>query len=256
MLIDTHAHIDDRKFAQDLDQVVSNAKSVGVGYLINIGCDLTTSRRSVELANKYDNIFATVGIHPHYAANVSSGYLEVLEKYFVDRKVLAIGEIGLDFFRDLSPRDVQAKVFKEQLDLAQRLGKTVVIHDRDAHNEVLDILKSYSDLTIVMHCYAAGPYMMQEFLKIGCYISIGGPVTYDNAPKLVEVAQKVPQDRLLVETDCPYLTPKPHRGERNEPAYVDYVARKVAEIRKMPYAELCDATTQNAIKAFGIAFDN
>ncbi|MDD2421540.1 MAG: TatD family hydrolase [Heliobacteriaceae bacterium] len=252
-LFDTHAHLDDGQFREDRDQVVQQARTAGVELIVNVGCDLVSSRQSIALATAYPFIYAAVGIHPHDAANMGSGDWAVLAEMAGHPRVVAIGEIGLDFYRDRSPRPAQREVFSKQLALARRLKKPVIIHDRDAHGEVMDILKRQAGgLTGVLHCFSGSWEMAQFCLRLGFYISIAGPVTYLNSRQLPEIARKVPRDRLLIETDCPYLTPHPWRGKRNDPSFVRLVAEKVAAVRGEDPAELAWQTLVNGCTLFGI----
>lgn len=254
MLIDSHVHLDDRRYNKDRDRIIKGLEADGVELIINIGADLQTSIASVSLAEKYDNVYAAVGVHPHSAKEVDESTIEIL-KTFADReKVLAIGEIGLDFHYDHSPRDVQRKWFRRQLELAKEVNLPVVIHSREADQEVFDIMKEAQDGSLrgVLHCYSGSVEMAREYIKLGFYLSLAGPVTFNNARILKEVAKEVPLDRLLIETDSPYLTPTPNRGKRNEPAYVRYVAAEIAELKGIPYDELIKATNKNTKELFKI----
>lgn len=253
MLFDSHAHIDDEKFDADREQVIARALEQGVTGIINVGACMASSARSVALAEKYENIYAAVGIHPHDAKDALETDYEQLIRWTSLEKVVAIGEIGLDYYYDLSPRDVQRSVFIRQLDVARQTDKPFIIHDRDAHGEVLDILKKEAKgLMGVLHCFSGSLEMAKEIIKMGWYISIAGPVTFKNAAKLPEIVPQVPLDRLLVETDSPYLTPHPYRGKRNEPAYVRFVAEQVAGLRGMELAALAAATRENVKNLFKI----
>ena len=253
-LIDTHVHLMDKQFARDLSQVLERARAAGVGKMVNIGYDLGSSQEGAAMAAREEDLFAVIGIHPHDAVTCTPDALTELERLAIDPKVVAIGEIGLDYYRDLSPRDVQKKAFKDQLSLAKRLNKPVVIHDRDAHQDVMDILKEERVIEIggVMHCYSGSWEMAREAMKMNMYISIAGPVTFNNARRLQDIAKLVPLNRLLIETDCPYLAPEPYRGKRNEPSYVLKVAEKIAQIKGITLETLAKATTDNAKELFGI----
>lgn len=253
MLFDSHAHIDDEKFDADRDQVIQRALENGVIGIINAGASMASSARSVALAEKYESVYAAVGIHPHDAKDAIESDYEQLIQWTTLAKVVAIGEIGLDYYYDLSPRDVQRSVFIRQLDVARQTDKPFIIHDRDAHGEVLDILKKEAKgIRGVLHCFSGSLEMAQEIIKMGWYISIAGPVTFKNAAKLPEIVAKVPLERLLVETDSPYLTPQPHRGKRNEPAYVKLVAEQVAGLRGIELTTLAEATRENIRNLFKI----
>ena len=250
-LIDSHAHLDFRPFNRDREAVIRRAREVGLVAIVNIGTSLASSRRSVALTEQYDFIYAAVGIHPHDAKTVDQAALEALRELARHPKVVAIGETGLDYYRDLSPRPVQRRAFQDQLELASELGLPVVVHSRDAHDDVLAALKDWEG-TGVLHTYAAGPERLDEVMAMGFTIGLSGPVTYARSKGLREVARRVPLNRLLVETDCPYLTPEPHRGGRNEPAYVKLVAAQVAEARGVALEHVASATTENTRRLLGL----
>ncbi len=254
LFVDSHAHLDDRKYDHDRHEMLMRAKERGVRLIVNVGYDIPSSRRSMSLANKYDFIYAAVGIHPHDASEAGEDSFDELRQLSKNPKVVAIGEMGLDYYRNLSPREIQQKVFRKQIRLAQELGKPIVVHDRDAHGDVMKILKEENAAAAggVMHCFSGSLEMARDCLKMGFYISIAGPVTFDNARKLREIAAAIPLDRLLIETDAPYLTPEPHRGKRNESAYVVHVGERIAQLRGIPVEELADATTANARRLFRI----
>ncbi len=255
MYIDSHVHLDDSRFDLDRDNLIRTLKDNKVELVINIGADEDSSERSVELADRYENIYAVVGVHPHSAKDLEGRDLSSIIKMLENDKVVAIGEIGLDYYYDNSPRDIQKKWFKEQINLALRLNKPVVIHSRDADKDTFDIIKSGVEeggLTGVMHCYSGSVELAKEYLKLGFYISLGGPVTFKNARVPKEVAKEVALDRLLIETDCPYLSPEPYRGKRNEPMFVSYVAEEIAKIKGISIEEVAEVTTKNAKKLFGI----
>ncbi|NLF44860.1 MAG: TatD family hydrolase [Syntrophomonadaceae bacterium] len=251
MLIDTHAHLQDYA---DLKTILNRAADNGVEKIICIGFDLESSLTAANLARQHKEVFAVVGVHPHNASDLNEKVLDRLFQLGREEKVLAIGEIGLDYYRNLSPQEDQQKAFVAQLRLARELKKPVVIHDRDAHQEVLDTLKKEKGGINggIMHCYSGHLPLAVELMKIGFYISFAGPVTYKNAKKTQEVAAKIPLDRMLVETDCPYLTPEPLRGKKNEPANVLYVAEKIAQLRQKSLDEIAYQTTLNAHKVFRI----
>ncbi len=254
MIIDSHAHLDDKRFDDDRDRVIKRCIEDGITHIINAGADMASSKKAVELADNNDIIYASVGVHPHDAGRVGNDYLDTLALWARHPKVVAIGEIGLDYYRDLSPRDVQRKRFIEQIKLAHELDMPIIVHDRDAHGDTMDILKSHRDYIKagVMHCFSGSLEMAKECIKLGFYISFAGPVTFTNARKLVDAAYGVPLDKILVETDCPYLTPQPHRGKRNYPGYVKLVIDRIARIKGMEFEEVADATAKNALDLFGI----
>lgn len=254
MLIDSHAHLDDRRFNKDRDKLIKSLKQNDISLVINIGADVSTSIKSVKLAEKYENIYAAVGVHPHSAKEMDDSTIEVLRAFAKRDKVVAIGEIGLDFHYDNSPRDVQRKRFIEQIGLAKELDLPIVVHSRDADQETFDILKEEADekLRGVLHCYSGNAEMAKEYIDLGFYISLAGPVTFKNARKPKEVAKSVPIDKLLIETDAPYLTPEPHRGKRNEPIYVRHVASMIAELRDMSFEDVGRITSENTKRLFNI----
>lgn len=254
LLIDSHAHLDDERFDKDRDELIRSLESNGIELVINVGADLKSSIASVSLAEKYSNIYAAVGVHPHDVKDMDESTLEIIKSLAKRDKVVAIGEIGLDYYYDNSPREDQRKWFKRQLELAKELGLPVIIHSRDAQQETFDIIKEAQDgrLRGVMHCYSGSKEMANEYIKLGFYISIAGPVTFKNARVVKEVAKEVPLDKLLVETDSPYLAPEPHRGKRNEPIFVKFVAGTIAEIKGISFEELAKATNRNTKELFGI----
>lgn len=252
-LIDTHAHLNDQKFASDIDEVVSRANAAGVDRIIVCGYDLESSRTAVELSSRFDCVFATVGVHPHDAKHYDSAAEAEITELSGNEKVLAIGEIGLDFHYDFSPRPEQMAAFEAQIELASKLGKPIVVHSRESNDEALQVLGEHARNIIgcVFHCFSGDEDFARRVLEMGFYIGVDGPVTYKASEKLRRVVEMCPTDRLLVETDCPYLTPVPHRGKRNEPAYVRYVAEEVARIKQMTLEELASATSLNARRLFG-----
>ncbi|MDY6877299.1 MAG: TatD family hydrolase [Chloroflexota bacterium] len=261
MLIDSHAHLDFAQFDADREAVIERAWEAGLVAVLNVGTDLTSSRAAVALAEKYDFIYAAVGVHPHDARTFTPEALAELRTLACHPKVVAVGEIGLDYYRDRSPRDVQRKAFADQLALAAELALPVVIHSREAHDDVLAALRRWGRLspgggikggTGVLHSYSAGPERLEEVLRLGFFIGISGPVTFPKANRLRAVAAVVPLERMLVETDCPYLTPQPYRGRRNEPAYVRYVVEAVASARGMPAEAVARATADNARRLFDV----
>lgn len=253
MLFDSHAHIDDEKYTDDQAAVIERAVSNGISGIINVGTCMESSRQSIALSQKYAMVYAAVGIHPHDAKDARREDYEQLAAWTELDKVVAIGEIGLDYYYDFSPRETQETVFVRQLDVARQCHKPVIIHDRDAHQDTLHILKHEGKgVQGVLHCFSGSLEMAREVIKLGFYVSLGGPVTFTNAAKLKEIACQVPLERLLVETDSPYLTPHPYRGKRNEPAHVRLVAECIAELRGMELAELARVTSDNVRRLFAI----
>jgi TatD DNase family protein len=258
-LIDTHAHLDFSQFDVDRSAVIERARAAGVEVIVNVGADVASSRAAVKLAQEYDMVYAAVGMHPHDASKLDGAALAELRELARQPKVVAIGEIGLDFYRDLSPRDVQRRAFQAQLAWAAKLAKPVVIHDRDAHDEVLSILADWaaglqhsalSGRVGILHTFSGDLAMAERAIELGFYVSFSGPVTYKNARQLPDIVRSLPLDRLLVETDCPFLAPHPYRGKRNEPAYVRLVAERIAALRGMALDHVAKVTTANARRLY------
>jgi TatD DNase family protein len=253
MLVDSHAHLESSRLRRDLTGVISRALAADVGAIVTVGSDLESSLAAVTLAQEIPAVYAAVGVHPHNAAAVDRRDLLQLARLAGEDKVVAIGEIGLDFYRNLSPPERQREVFIAQLNLARDLHKPVIVHDREAHSEVLAILQTEaSEQKGVLHCYSGDAEMAAQAVALGFYISIAGPITFHNARTLQALVPLLPSDRLLVETDCPFLAPHPHRGKRNEPAYVRLIASKIAALRGVPLEQVADATTSNARRLFGL----
>ena len=251
MLIDTHAHLDLPEFKPDQEAVIERARAAGVKRIITIGIGLKECRRALEIARAHSFIHAAIGIHPHNASHLDLPALDFLEKNAGDPNVVALGEMGLDFFRNRSPRDDQIRAFRAQLDLAESLKLPVVIHDRDAHDETMQILREEKPSNGgVLHCFSGDAAMARACIDLGFLISIPGTVTFKNAEQLHAVVRDIPLEHLLLETDCPFLTPMPHRGKRNEPAYVRFVAEKVAELKKTSVEEVIERTGANACRLF------
>lgn len=249
-IIDSHCHLDDRRFEPDREAVLERAREVGIEAVMTIGTGEGPPRfdAAIRLADRYERVYATVGVHPHDAAKADGEALPRLEELSSHPKVLAIGEMGLDYYYDNSPREAQRAVFQAQLALARRLRKPVIIHTRDAWDETFAILADHwapSGLPGIMHCFSGGPAEAERALAMGFYVSFSGIVTYPKAPDVQEAAQRVPADRILVETDAPYLAPVPHRGKRNEPALVVETAKKLAELRGQSFEEIAAVTTAN-----------
>ena len=249
ILVDTHAHIDEEGFAQDFDEMLERAYANDVKYVVNIGANMDESRVSIELADKYESIYATVGVHPHDVEEIDDKALDQLAKWCEHDKVVAVGEIGLDYFRSQTSKEMQAYAFAAQLDVARQMHMPVSIHDRDAHGDVMRMLKNEGKgINGILHCFSGSWEMAKELIKMDYYIAIGGAVTFKNAAKLPEIAANIPLEYLLLETDCPYLAPHPHRGTRNEPANIRPIAEFIANIRGITLEELAAATTANAAR--------
>ncbi|MCX7970979.1 MAG: TatD family hydrolase [Negativicutes bacterium] len=250
-LVDSHAHLDDRRLASDLPQVIERARTNGVEAIVSVGADLPSSRAAVAVASRYPGVWATVGVHPHGAAGFAANDDRQLADLARDGRVVAIGEIGLDYHYDFSPRPVQIEVFRLQMELAAVTGLPVVIHNREAHADTLTVLREYAgQVRGVLHCFSGSREMMEEVVRLGYYVSVAGPVTFANAGRLRQVVAAIPSGRLLWETDCPYLAPVPWRGRRNEPAYLTAVARQVAEIRGVPVEDLAEQVWDNFEELF------
>jgi len=251
MLTDSHAHLDFSQFKNDREDVIARALDAGVTTMLNVGTDLASSEASVALAHRHLSIYAAVGIHPHDAKTLTPKVLGRLSELATDEKVVAIGEIGLDYYRNLSPMDQQRMAFRQQIRLAIKLDMPIVVHDRDAHADVLKILQEEGAQRVrgVLHCFSGSLDMALKGLEMGFLISFAGPITYGGGKKQ-EIARKISLDKILVETDCPFLTPVPHRGKRNEPAYVRHVAEKIAGIRGISFDEVAEATSRNAARLF------
>jgi TatD DNase family protein len=255
LLIDTHAHIDGREYSTDFGEMLSRATESGVSKIITVGADIESSQAASKLAAEYDQIYCAVGIHPHDAARVNDKCFEIIHKLAVENpKVVAIGEIGLDFYRDRSPRDIQDDVFRRFIRLARQLALPIIIHDRDAHEQVLKILREEkaSEVGGVLHCFSGDLLMARECIEMGFLISIPGTVTFPGNESLREVVRGMRTEHLLLETDCPYLAPVPYRGKRNEPGYVRLVAEKVAELKGLSLEDIGRITSLNAERLFGI----
>lgn len=252
MFFDSHAHLDDDRFSPDREKVINSLKKNGVDFYINVGADMLSSEKSIKLAEEYDFIYASVGVHPHDAASLTEEDMARLKKMLTHKKVVALGEIGLDYFYDNSPRDIQKKWFIRQLQIAKETDMPVIIHCRDAVGECMDIIRKSEHKKGVMHCFSGSAETAEELASMGWYVSFSGSVTFKNVEKLRRAASAVPLDRLMIETDSPYLSPEPVRGTRNTPQNVRYVAEKIAEIKQISVEEVAKITFENAKKFFNI----
>ncbi len=252
MLIDSHAHIQLSQFDSDRNAVLKRANDAEVSTILIIGFDLETSLSAVELAENHDNLYATVGMHPHDSKDLTTDVLNTFRDLLNHPKVIALGEIGLDYYRDLSPRTKQKDAFEKQLDLAEELGMPIIVHNRDAYMDILPILVARKgNINGVLHCFTGDLELMQSSIEIGFHIGIGGIITYPNAKEMQDVAREIPSERLLIETDCPWLAPQFRRGKRNEPSYVRSVAEKIAELRDTSLKDIGEITTKNFKSLFG-----
>ncbi len=249
-IFDAHAHYDDKWFDEDRSALLSSMPENGVSYIVNAAVDIATAKTAIGFAEQYPHLYACAGIHPENLEGLEDDYLDQLTEMLRHPKVVALGEIGLDYHWDIE-KPLQQRVFEEQLRLAKELGVPVVIHDREAHGDVMELVRKYQPKGL-MHCYSGSVEMLKEVIKLGMSISLGGTVTFKNARVPVEVAAAVPLDRLLLETDAPYLSPVPYRGKRNDSRNIAYTAERIAEIRGMDAQELIDITTENAKRLYGI----
>ena len=251
-IVDTHCHLDMDKYNDDLDNVIKRAKTAGVSTIITIGIDVPSSKQAVAISSRHDNVYAAVGIHPHYAPECDDLALNRLKE--LAQHAIAYGEIGIDRYKDYAPVAAQKKAFTMQLQCAKELGLPVIIHDRDAHDEILTILKEQGPFPAggVIHCFSGDKKIAENFLNLDFHLSIPGVVTFKKATRLQEAAATIPLNRLLLETDGPFLAPEPYRGKRNEPAYTLYTAEKVASLQKISLEELAQATTTNVQNLFNI----
>ncbi|MBS4201470.1 TatD family hydrolase [Bacillus sp. FJAT-49732] len=254
MLFDTHVHLNDDQYAEDLDEVIARAKNTGVEYMVVVGFDRKTIQKALEIISEHEFIYASVGWHPVDAIDMTEEDLIWLEEVAAHPKVVALGEMGLDYHWDKSPKEIQKEVFRKQIRLAKKINMPIIIHNRDATQDIIQILQEENAEEVggIMHCFSGSAEVAKQCLDLNFYISLGGPVTFKNAKKPKEVAIQVPLDRLLIETDCPYLAPHPYRGKRNEPSYVRLVAEQIADLKGLNLEEVAQITTANAKKVFGI----
>ena len=253
MLIDTHTHLDDPRYDADRDTTIERARQAGVGAFVTIGCDLATSRSAVTLADHHPDIYASIGVHPHEVKHIADGWYDKLRRLAQNQKVVAYGEIGLDYHYNHSTPKEQRERFREQVQLARELRLPVIIHTREAQEDTISILKEEKAAEVggVFHCFSGDAWLAKDALDLGFYLSFSGILTFQNASMLRDIAKQTPLDRVLIETDCPYLTPVPHRGKRNEPAFVSHVAQQLAEIHpELSLDQISQATTENAKRLF------
>lgn len=252
MLFDTHAHYDDEQFDLDRDDLLSSMEENGVGLIFNPGCDIKTSEFAIKLADKYKFIYAGVACHPEHSKDINDEDFLKIEKMIKHPKVKAIGEIGLDYYWDTSYKDKQKEVFIKQMQMAEKYNLPVIIHDREAHEDCLEIVKQFPRVIGVYHCYSGSAEMAKVLIKLGYYISFTGVITFKNARKSLEVIEQIPLDRIMIETDSPYLSPVPNRGKRNSSLNVKYIAEKIAEVRNLSVDEVITITTENGKRFYNI----
>lgn len=253
MLFDTHAHLDDRAFDDDREELISGLADRGTALVMNPGCSLASSKNAVKLANTYDFVYAAVGSHPDAADEVNEEVLETYRRLVRGNpKVKAIGEIGIDYHYEDIPRALQLKAFRMQMALARELRLPVIVHEREAHEDGMAVVKEFPEVTGVFHCYSGSAEMARQLVNLGWYIGFTGVITFKNARKAIETAQSIPLERIVLETDCPYMAPVPHRGKRNDPGYLVYMAEKLAEIRNLPVEEIHRVTTENGKRLYRI----
>lgn len=250
-IFDSHAHYDDEKFSEDLHTLLADLPSAGICGVVNCATDINSCKKSEELANTYNFIYFAAGIHPHEAEEAPDDYIEKIATFCNKKKCVSIGEIGLDYHYDFSPREIQKDVFEKQLILAKELNLPVIIHDRKAHEDTWNLLKKYRPKGIV-HCFSGSVEMARDIVNLGMYIGLGGAVTFKNAKKPVEVAKYVPIENLVLETDCPYMSPVPFRGKRNDSRLIKYTADFISELKGLSSQQLIDITTENSLNIFGI----
>ena len=252
MYFDTHAHYDDKRFNDDRDEILGSMHEAGISLILNSASSLRSARYGLRLADKYPFVYASVGVHPHDSKSMTDETVLALEKLLEHPKAMAVGEIGLDYHHDFSPRETQKKRFREQLELARQVKKPVIVHERESLNDTLDTIRDYRDLTGVFHCFSGSWETAKIILDLGWYLSFTGVITFNNARKALEVVEKMPADRILLETDCPYLAPDPMRGRRNSSLFLTYIAEKIAEVRGISIEETAALTMENGKRFFGI----
>lgn len=252
MIFDSHAHYDDQSFDQDRDEVLDKIQKAGVKRVLNCGADLRGCEKNIEFARDYDFMYGTIGVHPEHAKDALEN-INKIGDMLNNKKIVAVGEIGLDYYYEGYDRDTQIKAFREQMDIARSLKLPVVIHDRDAHEDTLKVIKEFKGVIGVLHCFSGSQEFAKEILKLDYYLGFTGVITFKNAKKAIEVLDKMPLDKILAETDCPYMAPVPHRGERCDSSFLLHTINKIAEIKGMDYDNTCALTYKNASALFGIA---
>ena len=252
MLFDTHAHLNDTAFDQDRDELITGLKEKGVGFVMNAGCSLQSSKECIALAENYPFLYASVGSHPDAADEVCEELMETYLQMAKHPKVKAIGEIGLDYYYEGFDRQVQINAFQMQMELARQADLPVIVHERDAHGDGMEVVGAFPDVTGVFHCYSGAAEMARQLVEKGWYIGFTGVLTFKNARKAVETASAIPIERIVLETDCPYMSPEPYRGKRNDPGRLIHMAQKLAQIRDLPVEKVIEITTENAKRLYRI----
>ena len=250
MYFESHAHYDDERFDEDRDTLLASFPAESIETVVNASSDIKSSKASIALSEKYPFFYAAVGVHPHEVENITEADIDKLRELSKHPKVVAIGEIGLDYYYDLSPRDLQRHWFKRQLELADELKMPVIIHSRDAAQECFDIVKNSNVRNGVIHCYSGSAEMAEEYIKMGFYIGVGGSLTFKNNKKGVETVERIPMEKILIETDSPYLAPVPYRGKRNDSRLLKYVVERISQIKNIPENDICNITKNNAQNLF------
>ena len=250
MYFESHAHYDDERFDEDRDTLLASFPAEGIETVVNASSDIKSSKASIALSEKYPFFYSAVGVHPHEVENITEADIDELRELSKHPKVVAIGEIGLDYYYDLSPRDLQRHWFKRQLELADELKMPVIIHSRDAAQECFDIIKNSNVRNGVIHCYSGSAEMAEEYIKMGFYIGVGGSLTFKNNKKGVETVERIPIEKILIETDSPYLAPVPYRGKRNDSRLLKYVVERISQIKNIPENDICNITKNNAQNLF------
>ncbi len=250
-IFDTHAHYDDSRFDEDRDELLAELLGSNISYIVNCACDYKSCLTTLSMAEKHKNLYAALGVHPHEAESLTKEDFEKIKALFSREKVVAVGEIGLDYYYDFSESDIQIEVLRKQIELANELSLPVIIHDREAHEDTMNILKELRPKGVV-HCFSGSAEMAKEIVKLGLYIGIGGAVTFKNARRPIEVVESIPLEYILLETDAPYMTPVPFRGKRCDSSHIQFTAEKIAEIKGISVQEVIDTCCENAKRLFGI----
>lgn len=251
LIFDSHAHYDDAKFDNDRDELIKSMLDKNVNTIINCGTDIDNSNKCINISKRFERVYCALGVHPHEADSVNNNFIEKLKNLFDFKKAIAVGEIGLDYHYDLSKRENQIDIFEKQIKLALEINKPIIVHDREAHKDTLDLLKKYKPKGVI-HCFSGSVEMAKEIINLGMYIGIGGAVTFKNAKKIVDVVKQTPLNRILLETDAPYMTPVPYRGTRCNSEYILFTAQKISEIKCIDTNKILEDSTENACNLFSI----